>query len=99
MLLERRPFYRQWERLLARHLSVRRPEQTARQHATQIALQLIDCGLTEQQEVPARVVDAHYAYLFGGALPGAATEAELIRGITALGKALATLPQHALKTP
>jgi transglutaminase-like putative cysteine protease len=97
-VLERRPFYRQWERLLARHLSVRRPGQTARQHAAQIALQLIDCGLTDQQGVPARVVDAHYAYLFGGALPGAVTEAELVRGITALGKALAIQRRDALKT-
>ena len=97
-LLEQRPFYRQWERLLARYLSGRRPEQTPRQHAAQIAARLIDCGLGDQREVPARVIDAHYAYAFGGTLPAVETEAELVQMIAALGKALATKQRDALKT-
>ena len=97
-LLEQRPFYRQWERLLVRYLAGRRPEQTPRQHAAQIAARLIDCGLGDQREVPSRVVDAHYAYAFGGTLPAVETEAELVQMITALGKALATKQRDALKT-
>ncbi len=97
--LPQRPFYRQWEQLLARYLVLRRPEQTARQHAVQIADQLIECGLEDQRDVPKRIVDAHYAFAFGSRLPATDTEAELTQMIAALGKALATKQRDALKTP
>ena len=93
-----RPFFRQWERLTSRYLAERRPEQTARAHAEQMAEQLLICGLTDQHHVPARVVDAHYAYCYGGVAPPAEVEAELSALIRGLGKALASRARDALQT-
>lgn len=93
-----RPFYRQWERLAARYLVRRRPEQTAQAHAAQMSDRLTAYGLTNERDIPARVVDAHYAYAYGGMAPDSETEAELSDLISILGKALATRQRNALKT-
>ncbi|MEC7696218.1 MAG: DUF3488 and transglutaminase-like domain-containing protein [Planctomycetota bacterium] len=93
-----RPFYRQWERLAARYLARRRPEQTAQAHAAQMSDRLVAYGLANQRDIPARVVDAHYAYAYGGMTPDSETEAELSDLIVMLGKALATRQRDALKT-
>ena len=91
--IPRRPFYRRWERLLARYLPPRPPEQTPRQHAAVIAAWLAERGLAAEQEIPFRLVDAHYAYAFGGHPPAAETEAELTAAVLDLGTALAALPR------
>ena len=93
-----RPFYRQWERLAVRYLAGRRPEQTAQAHAAQMSDQLVAYGLNNQRDIPARIVDAHYAYVYGGIVPDSEKEAELSDLIAILGKALATQQRDALKT-
>ena len=83
---------------MARYLARRRPEQTAQALAAQMSDRLTAYGLTNERDIPARVVDAHYAYAYGGMAPDSETEAELSDLISILGKALATRQRNALKT-
>ena len=96
--IEARPFYRRWKRLLVRHTAARRPGQSPRQYAAAISTWLVECGLGELQDAPYRLVDAHYAYVFGGILPSAETEAELTETVKSIDKALASGRPHGLKT-
>ena len=94
-----RPFYRRWKRLLAHHITPRQPAESARQHAASISGWLVECGLPNLADAPYRLVDAHYAHVFGGIAPSAEAESELMATVKLVETALASGARRGLKTP